>query len=71
MGYDQRAALRRRFLNAATADGSGGLRTTGVRWWLKYVVLIRGLEPRTRLSAASSLIIVTLHSPASTPFSSS
>ena len=55
MGYDQRAALRRRFLNAATADGSGGLRTTGVRWWLKYVVLVRGLEPRTRLSAASSL----------------
>ena len=51
----QRAALRRRFLDAATADGSGGLRTTGVRWWLKYVVLVRGLQPHTRLTAASPL----------------
>ena len=51
----QRAALRRRFLDAATADRSGGLRTTGVRWWLKYVVLVRGLQPFTRLTAASPL----------------
>lgn len=36
-------------------DRSGGLRTTGVRWWLKYIVLGRGRVPFTRLTAQSSL----------------
>ncbi|MDC0525663.1 hypothetical protein OAO87_01595 [bacterium] len=51
----ERAALRQRFLDAATVDGTGGLRTTGVRWWLKYCVLSRGELPFTRLTAASPL----------------
>lgn len=47
--------LRKRYLDAAVVDRSGGLRTTGVRWWLKYVVLGRSLAPFTRLTAHSSL----------------
>ena len=52
---EERASLRERYMNAATVDGTGGLSTTGVRWWLKYVVLGRGRLPFTRLSARSSL----------------
>ena len=42
-------------LDHATADGSGGLKTTGVRWWLRYCVQARGVLPFTRLSSSSSL----------------
>ena len=51
---DQLAALRQKFLSAATVDGTGGLQTTGVRWWLKYVVLGRRCLPFTHLTAGSS-----------------
>ena len=50
----EREALRKRYLDAAVVDRSGGLRTTGVRWWLKYVTLGRGKAPFTRLTATSS-----------------
>ena len=45
--------MRKRYLDAAVVDRSGGLRTTGVRWWLKYVVLGRGALPFTRLTSNS------------------
>ena len=51
----QLGGLRQRFLAAATIDGTGGLKTTGVRWWLKYCVFARNVLPFTRLSAASPL----------------
>jgi hypothetical protein len=50
---DEMNALRRRYLDAATVDRSGGARTTGVRWWLKYVVLGRNRLPYTHLTASS------------------
>jgi hypothetical protein len=46
--------LRKRYLAAATVDQSGGLQTTGVRWWLKYVVLGRHCLPFTHLTAGST-----------------
>ena len=49
----ERTALRERYLNARTVDGARGLRTPGVRWWLKYVVLGRGALPFTRLTSNS------------------
>ena len=52
---DERASVRKRFLDAATVDGSGGLRTSGVRWWLKYCVMAREVLPFTRLDASSPL----------------
>ena len=55
MTPSQRARLRRRFLQACTADASGGLRSTGVRWWLKYCVGARGIEPYTVLTQQSPL----------------
>ena len=48
-------ALRTKILNAATADGSGGVRTTGVRWWLKYTVFGRSQSPFSRLTPHSPL----------------
>ena len=52
---DQRQSLRRRYLDAATADGEGGARTVGVRWWLKFIVFGRSRSPFTRLTASSPL----------------
>ena len=49
------AGMRRRFMEAATADRSGGARTTGVRWWLKYCVYGRSRSPFTRLGPNASL----------------
>ena len=49
------AQLRRRFLNAATADRSGGARTTGVRWWIKYCVFGRSTSPFTRCGKDATL----------------
>lgn len=51
----QRASLRQVYLDAATADLSGGARTTGVRWWLKFCVYGRTTSPVTHLDAGSSL----------------
>jgi hypothetical protein len=42
-------------LDAATADGSGGSRATGVRWWLKFCLFGRSALPFTRLTADSPL----------------
>ena len=47
--------LRRRFMNAATVDRSGGARTTGVRWWLKYCVYGRSRSPFTNLGPHATL----------------
>lgn len=55
MTSDQRARLRRRFMQASTADGGAGAKVTGVRWWLKYVVIARGALPYTSLSPESPL----------------
>ena len=52
---DERASLRQRMLNAATADLKGGAASPGVRWWLKYLIYGRGRSPLTRLTASSRL----------------
>merc|ERR1711965_674990 len=49
-----RAALRSRILRAAVADGAGGARATGVRWYLKYCVLARNTSPISGLRSSSS-----------------
>ena len=49
-----RAQLRSRILRAAVADGQGGARATGVRWYLKYCVLARNVSPISGLKASSS-----------------
>ena len=50
-----RKALRQVYLDAATADMSGGAKTTGVRWWLKFCVHGRNSSPVTHLHAGSPL----------------
>ena len=50
-----RSALRQAYLDAATADLSGGARTTGVRWWLKFCLYGRNTSPVTQLTAQSHL----------------
>ena len=50
-----RGALRQAYLDAATADLSGGARTTGVRWWLKFCLYGRQTSPVTQLTAQSHL----------------
>jgi hypothetical protein len=50
-----RGALRQAYLDAATADLSGGARTTGVRWWLKFCLYGRNTSPTTHLTAQSHL----------------
>ena len=49
------AAQRARFIEAATAVGRRGQVPTGVRWWLKYVVFGRGMQPWTELQHLDSL----------------
>jgi hypothetical protein len=49
------ALLRSAFMNRATADGTGGDKTPAVRWWIKYCVFVRGVNPFTRLTAMSPL----------------
>ena len=39
---------------AAVADGAGGARATGVRWYLKYCVLARNTSPISGLRSSSS-----------------
>jgi hypothetical protein len=51
----QRSELRQWMLDAATADGKGGASSTGVRWWLKFILYGRSSSPTTRLTAASPL----------------
>jgi hypothetical protein len=41
--------LRTRYLDAATADGTGGDRSTAVRWWVKFCTLGRGMSPIMRV----------------------
>ena len=48
-----RSSLRQTYLDAATADRSGGAKTTGVRWWLKFCLYGRSVSPVTRLHADS------------------
>ena len=46
--YAQSAELadsKRRFLDASMADGRGGRHSTGVRWWIVYMVYGCGLSP--------------------------
>ena len=50
-----RAALRARFIEAATAAGRAGRLQTGVRWWLKYVVFGRQRVPWTECEQMGSL----------------
>ena len=52
---ETRSALRQVYLDAATADRSGGARTTGVRWWLKFCLYGRTTSPFTSLQAHSPL----------------
>jgi hypothetical protein len=42
-------------MGQATADGDGGARKPAVRWWIKYCVFVREVNPFTRLTATSSL----------------
>jgi hypothetical protein len=51
-----RDRVRQTILDRATADLAGGRLATGVRWWLKYIVLGRGELPFTHLYASSPLI---------------
>ena len=51
----QRSMLRQKYLDAASADGAGGAKSTGVRWWLKFMVFGRNSSPFTRLTANSPL----------------
>ena len=46
-GRDRRAALetKRRFLDAATADRTGGRHSTGARYWVTYAVHVAGVNP--------------------------
>ena len=55
ISHGECSRLRQRFLNAATVDRSGGVATTGVRYWLSYVSLARGGLPFSRLNAMSPL----------------
>ena len=48
-----RSAVRQMYLDAATADRSGGAKTTGVRWWLKFCLYGRSVSPVTQLHANS------------------
>ena len=48
-----RSAIRQTYLDAATADRSGGAKTTGVRWWLKFCLYGRSVSPVTHLHAGS------------------
>ena len=48
-----RSALRQTYIDAATADLSGGARTTGVRWWLKFCIYGRTTSPVTHILAGS------------------
>lgn len=47
--------LRESFMAKATADGAGGAKAPGVRWYVKYCVIVRGVNPFTRLTASSPL----------------
>jgi hypothetical protein len=48
-----RSSTRQTYLDAATADRSGGAKTTGVRWWLKFCLHGRSVSPVTHLHANS------------------
>ena len=48
-----RSSIRQTYLDAATADRSGGAKTTGVRWWLKFCLYGRSVSPVTNLHANS------------------
>jgi hypothetical protein len=50
-----RSSIRQTYLDAATADRSGGAKTTGVRWWLKFCLFGRSVSPITRLQFDSPL----------------
>jgi hypothetical protein len=50
----RRAELRETFLANATKEGIGD-KSTSVRWWLKYCVHVRKVDPFTHLTAASPL----------------
>ena len=39
------AEAKRRFLDAATADGKGAKASTGVRYWVSYCVFVLGINP--------------------------
>ena len=47
--------MRQRFIDACRADMSGGKKSTGVRWWLKYCIYGRQTSPFTRLPSGSPL----------------
>ena len=51
----QRDRVRQAYIDAAVVDRTGGARTTGVRWWIKFCVYGRNTVPFTRLTAMSSL----------------
>ena len=48
-----RSALRQTYIDAATADRSGGARTTGVRWWIKFCIYGRATSPVRHLPPGS------------------
>jgi len=50
-----RSSLRQTYLDAATADRSGGAKSTGVRWWLKFCLYGRSESPVTRFGSDASL----------------
>lgn len=50
---EMRSSIRQTYLDAATADRSGGAKTTGVRWWLKFCLYGRSVSPVTHLHANS------------------
>ena len=53
--YETRSSVRQAYLDAATADLSGGARATGVRWWLKFCLYGRSSSLVTELHAGSHL----------------
>lgn len=47
--------LKVRFINAAMADGKGGVTTTAVKWWLKFTVYGRGVSPIRRVGSDATI----------------
>ena len=47
------SALRQTYIDAATADLSGGARSTGVRWWIKFCIYGRATSPVRHLPPGS------------------
>ena len=48
------ASLRARMLAASSADGAGGSKQTGVRWWLKFCLFGRHTSPLRMVESTSS-----------------